>query len=228
MEERLLDAMLPGRSTATRSPWEALLDHTGHTATPDEMPQPESGSNRQAQREDLRRRLRAGELEDLLVEIEITERSVPMFDMLAGAGMGDLGTSMQEMMESFLPKQRKRRREPVSQARKLLLQEEIDNLLDTEEIAQLAVERTEQMGIVFIDEIDKIAGGQGHGPDVSREGVQRDILPIVEGSTVLTKYGPVRTDYILFIAAGAFHVSKPADLIPELQGRFPVRLSWIV
>lgn len=220
VEERILGAMLPSR-TPSGNPFEAWLGIR-------EVRQPEDNeenASRKAQKEDLRRRLRAGELEDLLIEIEVSERPAAMFDMFANTGMGDLASGMQEMLGSLLPQKKKRRKVTVRQARGLLLQEEIDNLLDTEEIARLAIERSEQMGIIFIDEIDKIAGKYGHGPDVSREGVQRDILPIVEGSTVATKYGPVRTDYILFIAAGAFHVSKPSDLIPELQGRFPIRVE---
>jgi len=224
VEERLLDAMLPRHHTRQQNPLEVWFGQFGQGEnTTAELE--EADSSRQAQREDLRRRLRAGELEDLLVEIQVRERPAPMFDMLANSGMGDLASSMQDMLGSFMPVKKKLRREPVRTARKLLLQEEIENLLDDEEIASLAIERVEQMGIIFIDEIDKIASGQSHGPDVSREGVQRDILPIVEGSTVVTKYGPVRTDHILFIAAGAFHVSKPSDLIPELQGRFPIRVE---
>ncbi len=221
VEERILLALLPKRAASSQHPLENLFG----MRTPDPPEDPEVSASRKAQKDDLRRRLRAGELEDLLVEIDVNERPASMLDMFANSGMGELATGMQEMMGSLLPQKKKRRKETVHQARKLLLQEEVENLLDADEVAQLAVARTEQMGIVFIDEIDKVAGQHSHGPDVSREGVQRDILPIVEGSTVQTKYGPVRTDYILFIAAGAFHVSKPSDLIPELQGRFPVRVE---
>ncbi len=220
VEERILAAMVPSRA-ATSNPFEALLGMRDVKQPEDS----EENASRKAQKEDLRRRLRAGELEDLLIDIEVSERPTAMFDMFANSGMGDLANGMQEMLGNLLPQKKKRRKVTVQQARALFLQEEIDNLLDAEEIARLAIERTEQMGIIFIDEIDKVAGKHSQGPDVSREGVQRDILPIVEGSTVATKYGPVRTDYILFIAAGAFHVSKPSDLIPELQGRFPIRVE---
>lgn len=220
VEERVLAAMLPSRRP-TSHPFESWLG-LGEQKQPEET---EENTSSRAQKEDLRRRLRAGELEDLLIEIEVTERPSGMFDMFANTGMGDLANSMQEMLENILPQKKKRRKVTVQQARELFLQEEVDHLLDQEEIARLAIQRAEQLGIIFIDEIDKIAGKNSHGPDVSREGVQRDILPIVEGSTVATKYGPVRTDYILFIAAGAFHVSKPSDLIPELQGRFPIRVE---
>lgn len=220
VEEKILAAMLPRRG-APSHPFETLLG----LREPEQPEDVETSSSHKAQKEDLRRRLRAGELEDLLIEIEVSERQTAMFDMFANTGMGDLANGMQEMLGNLLPQKKKRRKVTVQQARSLFLQEEVENLLDAEEIARLAIERTEQMGIIFIDEIDKVAGKYKQGPDVSREGVQRDILPIVEGSTVATKYGPVRTDYVLFIAAGAFHVSKPSDLIPELQGRFPIRVE---
>lgn len=220
VEEKILAAMLPRRGVPS-NPFETLLGLRESEQTEDA----ETSAFRKGQKEDLRRRLRAGELEDLLIEIEVNERQTAMFDMFANTGMGDLANGMQEMLGNLLPQKKKRRKVTVQQARSLFLQEEVENLLDAEEIARLAIERTEQMGIIFIDEIDKVAGKYKQGPDVSREGVQRDILPIVEGSTVATKYGPVRTDYVLFIAAGAFHVSKPSDLIPELQGRFPIRVE---
>ncbi len=219
-EERILSAMLPGKAPAPH-PFETWLG----LKEPEPQENAEASASRKAQKEDLRRRLLAGELEDLLIEVEVSERQTAMFDMFTNTGMGDLANGMQEMVGNLLPQQKKRRRVTVQQARSLFVQEEVENLLDGEEIARLAIERSEQMGIIFIDEIDKVAGKYQQGPDVSREGVQRDILPIVEGSTVATRYGPVRTDYILFIAAGAFHVSKPSDLIPELQGRFPIRVE---
>lgn len=226
VEDRLLDAMLPGKKTSTsKNPLEMLFGSMNQGSGREEEGETETGDSKRARREELRRRLRTGELEDLLVEVEVSERSQPMFDLFANSGMGDMGQNMQDMLGNLVPKKKKHRRVPVNLARKLFLQEEIDNLIDDDEISQVAVERAEQTGIIFIDEIDKIAGKDAHGPDVSREGVQRDILPIVEGSTVMTKYGPVRTDYVLFIAAGAFHVSKPSDLIPELQGRFPIRVE---
>jgi ATP-dependent HslUV protease ATP-binding subunit HslU len=167
-------------------------------------------------------------LEDQVVEVEVEDNAPGMMDMLGGApGMDGLGiNNIQEMLGNMLPKRRKKRKVTVSEARKLLAQEEAQKLIDMDEVQSEAVERAEQSGIIFIDEIDKIAGKErSGGPDVSREGVQRDILPIVEGSTVMTKYGPVKTDHILFMAAGAFHISKPSDLIPELQGRFPIRVE---
>jgi ATP-dependent HslUV protease ATP-binding subunit HslU len=162
-----------------------------------------------------------------MVEIEITDNSSPPFmQFFAGAGMEEVGMNLQDMFGGLLPPRHRRRRVTVSQARRLLTQEEAEKLINPEEVTAEAIRRVEQSGIVFLDEIDKIAGREAtHGPDVSREGVQRDLLPIVEGTTVMTKYGPVRTDHILFIGAGAFHFSKPSDLIPELQGRFPIRVE---
>ncbi len=180
---------------------------------------PEEQQARKATREDARQRLARGELEDQEVEVEV-EESAPKLDI------GGSPISIGDMMGNLLPKQTKIRRMKVREARRILVQQEMDKLIDSDSVTEEAIRRAEQTGIVFIDEIDKIAGPQGgHGPDVSREGVQRDILPIVEGTTVNTKYGPVKTDYMLFIAAGAFHVSKVSDLIPELQGRFPVHVQ---
>ncbi|MNJ49950.1 ATP-dependent protease ATPase subunit ClpY [compost metagenome] len=169
----------------------------------------------------------SGQIEDDSVEIEVEDTAPTMLDMFAGQGNDQMGMNMQEMFGNLLPKRTKKRKLTVKEARKVLTQEEASKLIDHDDLVQEAVTRAEQSGIIFIDEIDKVAsrGGGGSGPDVSREGVQRDILPIVEGSTVMTKYGPVKTDYILFIAAGAFHVAKPSDLIPELQGRFPIRVE---
>src|SRR5690606_37558490 len=168
----------------------------------------------------------AGELEEQQIEIEVEDHAPSMFDMLAGQGYDQMGMNIQEMFGNLLPKRTKKRKLPISEARKVLTNEEAQKLLDMDEVIQESIQRAEQTGIIFIDEFDKIASAsRGTGPDVSREGVQRDILPIVEGSTVMTKYGPVKTDYILFIAAGAFHIAKPSDLIPELQGRFPIRVE---
>lgn len=165
-------------------------------------------------------------MENDIVEVEVEDNAPTMMDMFAGQGNDQLGMNMQEMFGSLLPKRTKKRKLTVKEARKVLTQEEAAKLIDQDDLIQEAVTRAEQTGIIFIDEIDKVASrGQGSGPDVSREGVQRDILPIVEGSTVMTKYGPIKTDYILFIAAGAFHIAKPSDLIPELQGRFPIRVE---
>ncbi len=175
-------------------------------------------------RSQLRTQLMTGELEGEMVEIEVEDKP----QMAAGnAGMEEMGINIQELIGGFMPKKTKRQRVSVAEARKILTQEEAEKLIDTEEVNSVAIRRAEQMGIIFLDEIDKIAGegANANGPDVSRGGVQRDILPIVEGTMVNTKYGPVKTDYMLFIAAGAFHVSKPSDLIPELQGRFPIRVE---
>lgn len=170
--------------------------------------------------------LALGELEDQIVQVEIEEQAPSMFDMLQGSGMEQMGMSMQDAFGQLLPSKVKKRKLPVKEARKVLTQQEAQKMIDMEEAQQEAINRAEQAGIVFIDEIDKVVGQDQQGPGVSREGVQRDILPIVEGSTVITKYGPVKTDHILFFAAGAFHMAKPSDLIPELQGRFPVRVEF--
>ena len=173
----------------------------------------------------VRFQLKSGSLEDEVIEIEV-EDQLPMMDMFAGSSAEQMGINMQEMLGQFMPKKTKKRRLPVREARKVLIQEEGQKLIDMDQVQQDSMSRVEQTGIIFIDEVDKIAGKDRQGgPDVSREGVQRDILPIVEGSTVMTKYGPVKTDHILFIAAGAFHTAKPSDMIPELQGRFPIRVE---
>ncbi|NLA57302.1 MAG: ATP-dependent protease ATPase subunit HslU [Firmicutes bacterium] len=180
----------------------------------------------QQQREAVRQRLIRGELDDHLVEIEVEDSTPPMLEVFTGSGMEEMGINLQDMFGNLFPKRVKKRKVTVKEALRLLQQEEAQKLIDMDEVQTEAIARAENDGIIFLDEIDKIvAKGGTHGPDVSREGVQRDILPIVEGSTVLTKYGPVKTDHILFIAAGAFHVSKPSDLIPELQGRFPMRVE---
>jgi ATP-dependent HslUV protease ATP-binding subunit HslU len=178
-------------------------------------------------REKFRAKLRAGELNDRTVELEVSERGGgAVIEFMPLPGLENMDLNMRDLLSNILPKRRKKRRMSVAEALEILQQEESDKLIDMDEVAREAVRHVEQNGIVFIDEIDKIAGRNGtHGPDVSREGVQRDLLPIVEGSTVNTKYGPVRTDHVLFIAAGAFHVAKPSDLIPELQGRFPIRVE---
>lgn len=176
-------------------------------------------------RKEVEKQLASGLLEDEVVTIEVTEQQSSMFDMLQGTGMEQMGMNFQDALGSIMPKKTKKRKLSVNEARKLLTNEEAQRLIDMDEVTQEAVYRAEQLGIIFIDEIDKIAGKQSNSVDVSREGVQRDILPIVEGSTIVTKYGSVKTDYILFIAAGAFHMSKPSDLVPELQGRFPIRVE---
>jgi ATP-dependent HslUV protease ATP-binding subunit HslU len=207
-EERLLDLLLP--SSRPGAFGQAVA--------------PEAGAGHDT-REKLRQRLREGALDERTVEVEVRDRSIPMVEVL-GQGMEEMQENLKEMLGNLLPQRTKRRKVRVKEARRILTQEEAEKLVDKEEVVSEAIRRVEGLGIVFLDEIDKIAGrGQVHGPDVSREGVQRDLLPIVEGGTVNTKYGLVRTDHILFIAAGAFHVSKPSDLIPELQGRFPLRVE---
>lgn len=224
--ERLAALLVPSpaKPKSQRNPLEMLFGGGQNNAQEEE---PEKvDPTLQTKRADARSKLAAGSLENEIVEIDVEDASPPMLDMFAGAGQEQLG-QMQEMFSQFMPKRRKKRKLTVKEARKVLAVEEAGKLIDMDDVISESVRRAEQSGIIFIDEIDKIAsgGGRGQGPDVSREGVQRDILPIVEGSTVVTKYGPIKTDYVLFIAAGAFHVSKPSDLIPELQGRFPIRVE---
>ncbi len=190
-------------------------------------PQPQAdGADVQKSREKLRTQLREGKLDDRIVEIETRERSFPSFEIITNTGVEEMDINLKEMIPGLFGQKSKKRKMRVAEALDYLVQEEEQKLIDMDQIKRIAVDRVEQSGIIFLDEIDKIAGREGgHGPDVSREGVQRDILPIVEGTTVNTRYGMVRTDHILFIAAGAFHVSKPSDLIPELQGRFPIRVE---
>lgn len=207
-EERLLDLLLPPPRT-TRGI--GLVD--------------EEREKYKETRERLRAQLRAGKLDNRYVDIEVKEKIIP-FGVVSNVGLEDLEINLKEMLGSFLPEKAKRKKVKIPEALSILHQEEANKLIDMDKVTKEAIERVEQSGIVFIDEIDKIASrGYSHGPDVSREGVQRDLLPIVEGTTVTTKYGPVKTDHILFIAAGAFHMSKPSDLIPELQGRFPIRVE---
>lgn len=224
-EERLLDLFVPPAKRRTAvNPLSMFWGLSEQDTT-----QPEStldeGSRRE-ERERYRKLLRMGELENHVVELEVEEQRMPFLELLPGTGMEDLGASLNEALGGFLPKKRTKRKMTVAEAREIIIQEESNKLLDMDAVTREAVRRAEETGIIFIDEIDKIAGRSGgSGPDISREGVQRDILPIVEGSTVITKAGPVRTDHVLFIAAGAFHISKPSDLIPELQGRFPIRVN---
>jgi ATP-dependent HslUV protease ATP-binding subunit HslU len=202
-EERLLDLLLPGEKN--------LEDAKDGSSTT---------------RDKLRRLLRMGELNERMVEIETQDSQMPNMQVFGPQGSEDMGINIKEMFGNIFPKKTKNRKVKVSEARDMLVEMEAEKLVDMDKVQTLAKERTEQNGIIFIDEIDKIASREGgHGPEVSREGVQRDILPIVEGSAVNTKYGPIKTDHILFIAAGAFHVAKPSDLIPELQGRFPIRVE---
>ncbi|MCU0589483.1 MAG: ATP-dependent protease ATPase subunit HslU, partial [Syntrophobacteraceae bacterium] len=219
-EEKLLDILLPPRrQQAGKEP--ALPEPEVMGAAQEESRQADST------REKLRKLLKKGKLDDRYVEIDVPDRNVPMIEIFAGAGMEDMDYNLREMLGSMMPRRTKRRKVKIPEARELLVAEESQKLIDMDKVIKLAMERVEHSGIIFLDEIDKIAGREsgGRGPDVSREGVQRDLLPIVEGSTVTTKYGMVRTDHILFIASGAFHIAKPSDLIPELQGRFPIRVE---
>ena len=186
----------------------------------------EEGDSTSRTREKFRQQRREGKLDERMVELEVRERSTPAFEIISNQGVEEMDINIKDMLPNIFGQRMKKRKMKVSEAFEYLVQEEESRLIDMDQVTRTAVERVEQSGIIFLDEIDKIAGREsGHGPDVSREGVQRDILPIVEGTTVNTRYGMVRTDNILFIAAGAFHVSKPSDLIPELQGRFPIRVE---
>jgi ATP-dependent HslUV protease ATP-binding subunit HslU len=223
-EERLLDLLLPPvrKELAKEEKEEGFFEVTGE---PGEK-LPNHSRETSPTREKLRQMLRSGKLDDRTVELELTQRNLPIVEIFSSAGMEEMDINLKEMFSSLLPKKSKRRRVKVPEGLDLLTEEEVQRLIDMDKVTGLAINRVEQGGIIFLDEIDKIAGRETtHGPDVSREGVQRDLLPIVEGTTVTTRYGMVRTDHILFIAAGAFHVSKPSDLIPELQGRFPIRVE---
>ena len=223
-EERLEEV----RSKAVQNAEDRLLDILLPPPRP-VAPDEELGAARDAQqqtRERFREQLRAGRLDARVVEIDVREKAFPSFEIIAGSQIEEVDINLKDMLPGLFQGKSRRRKLKVPEALEYFRTEEEQKLIDMESVAKAAVERVEQAGIIFIDEIDKIAGREGsHGPDVSREGVQRDILPIVEGTTVNTKYGMVRTDHILFIAAGAFHVSKPSDLIPELQGRFPIRVE---
>jgi len=209
-EERILDLLLPPQSQREPSDESARLANEHWNRT----------------REKLRAQLQDGKLDERQVEIDVKERSFPAFEIISNQGIEEMDINIKDILPGFLGQRTKKRKMKVSEAIDYLIQEEEQKLVDMDQVTRIAVERVENNGIIFLDEVDKIAGREsGHGPDVSREGVQRDILPIVEGTTVNTRYGMVRTDHILFIAAGAFHVSKPSDLIPELQGRFPIRVE---
>jgi len=215
-EERVVDLLLP--------PTPAPTDPANATTTPEMESMQQEHMART--REKLRAQLREGKLDARMVEVDVRERAMPSFEIMSNQGVEEMGTDIREMLSGMFGQQKKKRKMTVSEAFDYLIQEEESKLIDMDQVTRGAVERAEQMGIIFIDEVDKIAGREsGHGPDVSREGVQRDILPIIEGTTVNTRYGMIRTDHILFIAAGAFHVSKPSDLIPELQGRLPIRVE---
>lgn len=225
-DDRIIDYFVPStKKEGIRNPFEILFSSniqgsTEHKNTPSEEPMVPGI------RDEWLRRLKKGELEEEMIEITVEDNSNPVMGIFAGAGAEEMGMNLQDMLGGFLPKKQKKRKVTIANARKIFIQEEAQKLVDMDEVVAEALALAETSGIIFLDEIDKIAGrGQGSGPDVSREGVQRDILPIVEGCTVVTKYGPIKTDYILFIAAGAFHLTKPSDLIPELQGRFPIRVE---
>ncbi|RNB59698.1 ATP-dependent protease ATPase subunit HslU [Brevibacillus gelatini] len=221
--EAIVNALVPSRKqqSSFKNPLEMLFG--GHQQQPEPHDQEEASVLQQ--RRQVAWQLANGQLEEQMIEIDVEDQSPTMFDMFQIPGTEQMGMQMQDMLGSLMPKRTKKRKLRIKDARKVLIQQEAQKLVDMDEVTQESIRRAEQHGIIFIDEIDKIAGKDGRGPDVSREGVQRDILPIVEGSTVMTKYGPVKTDYILFIAAGAFHMAKPSDLIPELQGRFPIRVE---
>jgi ATP-dependent HslUV protease ATP-binding subunit HslU len=224
--ERIVEllAPYPVQETPARNPLE-LLFGANKPAEQVDKTQDQMYKRIYFEREILAEKLAKGELENEYLEIEVEDNKPPMLDLFTGAGMEEMGANIQDMMGGFMPKKKRKRKVTVGEGRKILIQQEAQKLIDMDEVTTSAIKRAEEDGIVFLDEIDKIAGREGYGPDVSRGGVQRDILPIVEGSTVMTKYGPVKTDHVLFIAAGAFHTAKPSDLIPELQGRFPIRVE---
>ena len=213
-EERLLDILLPPAAPASQPQTAGFQLESS------------SGDSYPRTREKLRQQLREGKLDDRTVEIDVRERNFPSFEIISNQGVEEMDVNIKDMLPNIFGQRTKKRKMKVNEAFEYLIQEEEQRLIDMDQVTRMAIDRVEDAGIIFLDEIDKIAGREGgHGPDVSREGVQRDILPIVEGTTVNTRYGMVRTDHILFIAAGAFHVSKPSDLIPELQGRFPIRVE---
>ena len=222
VEERILDLLLPPPRSSSFYDFDAETSEEESTA----LDGPARDEQFQRTREKLRTQLRSGKLDNRLVELEVREKNFPVIELAGPQGVEEMGINMKDMLGNLFQGRTKRRKLRVDEAMEYLMQEEEERLIDMDQVARAAIERVENSGIIFLDEIDKIAGREsGHGPDVSREGVQRDILPIVEGTTVNTRYGMVRTDHVLFIAAGAFHVSKPSDLIPELQGRFPIRVE---
>lgn len=226
-DKRLVELLVPStkKNNQMKNPFEMFFG--GNTTDEEEQQTTADETNLANKRSVIRQKLEAGELENEYVTVEVEEQPPSMFDMLQGSGMEQMGMNMQDAISNLMPKKKKKRKLTVSEARTVLTNEEASKLIDSDELAQEAIVRAEQSGIIFIDEIDKIASKSSGGStaDVSREGVQRDILPVVEGSTVVTKYGAIKTDHILFIAAGAFHMAKPSDLIPELQGRFPIRVE---
>jgi len=227
-DERILEilAPMPERDKGIRNPFEMIFAGNQQPPQANDDEYNQRVQRQQYEREHLRDKLARGELEERYIEIEVEDASPPMVEVFSGSGVEEMGINIQDMLGGIFPKRKKHRKVTVREARKVLTQQEAQKIIDMDEVVSSAIDRAEQSGIIFLDEIDKIAGqDSGGGPDVSRGGVQRDILPVVEGSTVVTKYGPVKTDFVLFIAAGAFHISKPSDLIPELQGRFPIRVE---
>ena len=221
-EERLLDLLLP----SSPPPADSGASSAVASGSSSSVSEAQRREQMQRTRDKLRAQLREGKLDQRLVEVEVRERSMPAFEIISNQGIEEMDINVKDMLSGVFGQQKKKRKMTVAEAFDYLIQEEENRLIDMDHVTRIAVDRVEQMGILFVDEVDKIAGREGgHGPDVSREGVQRDILPIVEGTTVNTRYGMVRTDHILFIAAGAFHTTKPSDLIPELQGRFPIRVE---
>ncbi len=227
-EERIIDYILPlprKRNRSVKNPLEFLLGQTTDNQESDEELESRTRSIEE-KREIIRQKVSRFELDNDVIEIEVEEKNTSFMEVISGSGVEEMGINLQDMFGNLMPKNKKKRRVTVEEARKILTSEEAQGLIDMDEVYREAIYKAEEGGIIFLDEIDKIASREGsYGPDVSRGGVQRDILPIVEGSTIVTKYGPVKTDHVLFIAAGAFHVSKPSDLIPELQGRFPIRVE---
>jgi ATP-dependent HslUV protease ATP-binding subunit HslU len=226
--DQIVEALRPRRPRMPKiqAPLDAVAAFLGQRVAEPEAPQEEPTEEIESSRTQLRQKVEAGALDQEIIEIEVEESKSPFVQIFSPAGMEEMGMNLQDMLGGMMPKAKKRRRVTVAEAKEILTYQRAQALIDMDQVTAEAVGKAEETGIVFIDELDKIAGREsGHGPEVSREGVQRDILPIVEGATVMTKYGPVRTDHILFIAAGAFHVSKPSDLIPELQGRLPLRVE---
>lgn len=225
-EERLLDALLPPRKKKTTTPFDFFQDSNNDPVDGEILSSSQKEETFHSTREKFRKMLQEGKLEDSMVEIEVDDSRYAAPGLIAGMGSEEMMIQIQDVFGNLFPKKTRTKKTTIKEARRLFEQEEAQKIIDMDDVIDEAIHLAEQNGIVFIDEIDKIAGKEmGQGPDVSREGVQRDILPIVEGTVVMTKYGPIRTDYILFIAAGAFHVSKISDLIPELQGRFPIRVE---
>jgi len=223
---RIAEILHPSpKKTSSVNPLEAIFGTTRSKYDQDDEVFKEKLNNAKEKQREILEKISNGSLNKELIEIEVEDNTPPMLEVFSASGMEEMGINIQDMFGGLFPKRRKKRKVTIENARRILAQEEAQKLIDMDEVISESIEKAENSGIIFIDEIDKIAGKESHGPDVSREGVQRDILPIVEGSTVITKYGPVKTDHILFIAAGAFHISKPSDLIPELQGRFPIRVE---